>query len=157
MTRKNHRDGHFSATFVIMTHHTAFFHDAMEGLRHLVVAAHQGGTNLGQAELQPCVVQGALKRDAFVGVGGVVVVVLRLYGHQRTDGVVRRLHEIGGFQQLFAFVGEGVEEELRVLDAAESRSRHDGVDGVATCGFQGFFRGGQGTFQDATHTARLDG
>ena len=78
------------------------FQDVVESLRHLVVATHQSGVDLAKVKLQPCILQGTVKRDVFMGIRNVVAVVLGLYGHQGTDGVVCRLHEICRLQQLFS-------------------------------------------------------
>ena len=60
------------------------------------MTTHQCRVNLAEAELQPGILQSAVEGNAFVGVGHIVPVVFGLNGHQGTDGVVRRLHEIGG-------------------------------------------------------------
>ena len=140
-----------------MAHHSTFFQDVIEGFRHLVVTAHQSGIDFAELELPPGILQGAVERDAFVGVGDVIAMILGLYGHQRADGVVRRLHEIGGLQHLLAVVGERIQEKLSVFDAAIARPRDDGIHGVQTCFFQCLLRRGQGAFHDFSHAPRLDG
>ena len=112
-----------------------------EGLRHFIVSAHQGAVDLAELELPPGVLQGAVERDAFVGIGGVVSVVLGFDGHQRADGVVGRLHEVSRLQQLFPFGGQGVEEQFRVFDAAITCAGDDGINGFQASRFKGLFRG----------------
>ena len=41
----------FTATLIVLSHHTALFQDAIEGLRHLVVTAYQGRVDLAETEL----------------------------------------------------------------------------------------------------------
>ena len=53
-----------------------------------------------------------------MAVGGVVAVQVVVDGDERRDGVMGRLHKVGGLEHLLTFTAELVEEEFGILDTA---------------------------------------
>ena len=78
-------------------------------------------------------------------VGAVIAVAMGVNGNKTTDGVVRRVDEISGFQTPLTIVRQFAEKLLGLINAAHGRACDDGLRLFDACTFQGNKRSEQRT------------
>ena len=78
-------------------------------------------------------------------IGAVIAVAMGVNGNKTTDGVVRRVDEIGGFQTPLTIVRQFAKKLLGLINTAHSRASDDGLRLFDACTFQGNKRSEQRT------------
>ena len=58
-------------------------HESGKDGSHLVMTAHQCRFYLVQSELEPCIIKRTVKRYAFLRIGGIIAMAVRMYAYER--------------------------------------------------------------------------